>query len=115
LSGKFDLIYKNANNKLVIIDYKSDIPDKRFNENMHEKYCFQMWLYSEGLKRIFHENPEKVFLYFVRKNELQEVDITQNDNFKRTIELFKEFIKKLNFEDQIERNCGLCKYQEICI
>lgn len=71
IQGIVDCVFRDKDGKLVLIDYKTDKIEGRFNGGfeealpvLKERYAVQVKLYSEALEQIWGEEVSQVCLYF---------------------------------------------------
>lgn len=125
LLGRYDLIMVNPQNKIQIIDFKTN--KKKLEENYLENtlqtkiYLFLLW---ENYNLIL-ENARKIRVlemnYYQIKYEKEQISIKYN---KEKHELNKEFIKSKikkieeydfeNVEKQRVKHCNVCEFKKKC-
>ena len=69
VQGVIDLYYINKNDKLVLVDYKTDYVEIGKEENLVEKYREQLNLYKEALEQSLNKKVEEVGIYSLYLNE----------------------------------------------
>ena len=65
VQGIIDLYYIDKNDKLVLLDYKTDYVEKGKEHELWEKYKKQLELYKEALEEALHKKVEKIYIYSV--------------------------------------------------
>ena len=65
VQGIIDLYYIDKNDKLVLLDYKTDYVENDKENELVEKYRNQLELYKEALKQALNRNVDKVYIYSV--------------------------------------------------
>ena len=65
LQGIIDLYYRNAEGKIILVDYKTDYVEQGKEQELIEKYKSQLWIYQEALERALEEKVEKIIIYSV--------------------------------------------------
>ena len=78
VQGIIDLFYIDKDDKLVLVDYKTDyMKDNSFEEkeNLINKYKNQLDLYRKALEESMGRKVEKVILYSIYLNEEIEINI----------------------------------------
>lgn len=73
VQGIIDLYYINANDELVLVDYKTDYIYKNAKEELLEKYKVQIDLYAKALESSLGRKVDKKYIYSVYKDEVVEV------------------------------------------
>ena len=75
IEGIIDLLYQDADNSLVIVDYKSDyIPDDDTLRSKIERYSWQGAAYAAAVGRASGQRVKDVQLLFVRRDEALSVN-----------------------------------------
>ena len=65
VQGIIDLYYINENDKLVLVDYKTDYVEKGKEEELLNKYRKQLDLYKRALESALNRDVDKVYIYSV--------------------------------------------------
>lgn len=65
VQGIIDLYYINENDKLVLVDYKTDYVEKGKDEELLNKYRKQLDLYKRALESALNRKVDKVYIYSV--------------------------------------------------
>ena len=65
VQGIIDLYYIDANDNLVLLDYKTDYVEKGKENELIEKYRGQLKLYKDALESALNKNVDKVCIYSV--------------------------------------------------
>jgi len=65
VQGIIDLYYIDKNDKLVLLDYKTDYVEKGKEEELINKYRKQLELYKDALEGALNRNVDKVYIYSV--------------------------------------------------
>mgnify|MGYP004614151983 FL=1 len=65
VQGIIDLYYINENDKLVLVDYKTDYVEKGKEEELLNKYRKQLDLYKRALESALNRGVDKVYIYSV--------------------------------------------------
>ena len=76
-NGKIDLIARNNDGELIILDHKSKSKFK--NKKELNEYAKQLYLYAYAVKQEYGELPKKLYFNMFRTNELVEIDFDIND------------------------------------
>ena len=58
-----DLFYINAQNELVLVDFKTDYVEDRNEQVLVDKYDVQLKLYKRALEDALHRKVNKVYIY----------------------------------------------------
>lgn len=61
VQGIIDLYYRNKEDKLILVDYKTDFVQTK--KELIDKYEKQLRIYQKALEEAFHEKVDKVFIY----------------------------------------------------
>lgn len=69
IQGIIDLYYINQNNKIVLVDYKTDYVEKNNEQELIEKYKTQLAIYKKAIEEALNKNVEKVYIYSVYLNK----------------------------------------------
>lgn len=65
VQGIIDLYYIDKNDKLVLLDYKTDYVENGKEKKLVEKYRNQLELYKEALEEALNRKVDKVYIYSV--------------------------------------------------
>ena len=65
VQGIIDLYYIDKNDKLVLLDYKTDYVENGKENELVEKYRNQLELYKEALEQALNRNVDNVYIYSV--------------------------------------------------
>lgn len=65
VQGIIDLYYIDKNDKLVLLDYKTDYVENGKESKLVEKYRKQLELYKEALEQALNRKVDRVFIYSV--------------------------------------------------
>lgn len=108
VSGKFDLITKNKDGSLNIIDFKTG---KREDENQ-----FQLRFYKLLAEAKFEKPVKKASFFFLKTGNIKEFDLDQN-----TEEIKEELLDKINkiketkeFIPKPSLLCKFCLFKDFC-
>ena len=63
VQGVIDLFYINAQNELVLVDFKTDYVEDRNEQILIEKYKVQLKLYKKALEEALQKKVDKVYIY----------------------------------------------------
>lgn len=66
--GVMDLVFKEGDG-LVVLDFKTDLVDKKRLNSKVEHYRPQVEIYSEAIKTVFRKSPKEVILFFLHLME----------------------------------------------
>jgi len=109
ISGKFDLVLKNSDDTLDIIDFKTG---KKENEDK-----FQMLFYKLLAEKKFKKPVRNLYYYFLRSGKILEVDHSQLDKEKIMEDILKkvdEIRKTVNYEAKPTSLCKYCLFKDFC-
>lgn len=117
-NGIIDLLYEDANGKLIIRDYKSKASFKNAEEQ--KKYARQLYLYSMHVKEKYGRFPDELqFLMFRKQKEPVVIPFCQDDYdealtwAKKTVEIIRNAIDYPSQCDEFYGNY-LCNHREYC-
>ena len=65
VQGIIDLYYIDQNDRLILVDYKTDYVEKGKEKNLIEKYKLQLELYKQALEESLQRKVDKVYIYSV--------------------------------------------------
>ena len=65
VQGIIDLYYIDKNDKLVLLDYKTDYVEKGKEYELTKKYKKQLELYKQALEQALEKQVDKVYIYSV--------------------------------------------------
>lgn len=65
VQGIIDLYYIDKNDKLILLDYKTDYVESGKENELVQKYKKQLDLYKEALEQALDRNVDKVYIYSV--------------------------------------------------
>ncbi len=74
VQGIIDLYFSDEDNKLVLVDYKTD--NILSGEELINRYTVQLKYYKKALEEILHTNVYKTFIYSFKLNKEIEIDFT---------------------------------------
>ena len=63
VQGVIDLFYINAQNELVLVDFKTDYVEDRNEQILIEKYKVQLKLYKKALEEALQKKVDKIYIY----------------------------------------------------
>ena len=63
VQGIIDLYYIDKDDKLVLVDYKTDYVDNGKEDELVEKYRKQLELYERALEKALHQKVDRVYIY----------------------------------------------------
>ena len=72
VQGVIDLYFIDENNKLVLLDYKTDYVDS--TENLIKKYKIQLQIYKEALEEALQRKVNETIIYSTWRNEAINVE-----------------------------------------
>ena len=67
VQGVIDLFFIDKDDRLVLVDYKTDNIDTK--EELIERYKIQLDIYKDALERALNKNVDKVYIYSTKFNE----------------------------------------------
>ncbi|WQV47640.1 PD-(D/E)XK nuclease family protein [Helicobacter pylori] len=127
--GRIDRIDKDANNEIVLLDYKfkSDLKLDNMSEKQRKSLSpieiaqistdYQMAIYARALKNLGYKDPIKAFFYDLRKGELLEEDelILQAKMDHLEFSLIPKLKQEIDFEKTLEvKDCEYCSFKDMC-
>ncbi|MUU52348.1 exonuclease [Helicobacter pylori] len=127
--GRIDRIDKDANNEIVLLDYKfkSDLKLDNMSEKQKKSLSpieiaqistdYQMATYAHALKNLGYKEPIKAFFYDLRKGELLEEDelILQAKMDHLEFSLIPKLKQEIDFEKTLEvKDCEYCSFKDMC-
>ncbi|EMG93547.1 hypothetical protein HMPREF1401_01660 [Helicobacter pylori GAM120Ai] len=127
--GRIDRIDKDANNEIVLLDYKfkSDLKLDNMSEKQRKSLSpieiaqistdYQMAIYACALKNLGYKEPIKAFFYDLRKGELLEEDelILQAKMDHLEFSLIPKLKQEIDFEKTLEvKDCEYCSFKDMC-
>lgn len=118
LKGYYDLLVKDENGDLNIIDHKSSDP-KSANSQKAKEYWAQMYLYSIPIKEEYGVYPKKLHINAFRKQQWFTIDFDEReiDKVKQwvvdTVKLIKKEENWLPKSDSFFCNF-ICNFRNIC-
>ena len=63
VQGIIDLYFIDENNKLVLVDYKTDYVEDGQEENLIKKYKMQLMLYKKALEEALNRKVDETYIY----------------------------------------------------
>ena len=69
VQGVIDLYYIDKNNKIVLVDYKTDYVENNNEKELIDKYKGQLGIYKKALEQSLNEKVEKVYIYSTYLNK----------------------------------------------
>lgn len=129
LNGFIDIIAKDSENNVYIIDWKSKSKFK--NKKEIKEYARQLYLYSIYIKHKYNKFPKELWFYQFRIGHIEKIKFNQED-FEEALEWAyntvekienEQFFLPINFKElktPTELNdakffcSNLCDYSEIC-
>ncbi|WQV33178.1 PD-(D/E)XK nuclease family protein [Helicobacter pylori] len=127
--GRIDRIDKDANNEIVLLDYKfkSDLKLDNMSKTQRGSLSpieiaqistdYQMATYAHALKNLGYKEPIKAFFYDLRKGELLEEDelILQAKMDHLEFSLIPKLKQEIDFEKTLEvKDCEYCSFKDMC-
>ncbi len=116
LNGSIDLIYRDSDGELVILDYKY----AEYDENHIDGYIKQSYIYALALSKIpeYGKLIKKAIIHFVLSDYEYEVEIDEDvlaQEFEN-IRVVSENIRNGIFEKEPEKveECAHCSYRYFC-
>ena len=116
LNGSIDLIYRDSDGELVILDYKY----AEYDENHIDGYIKQSYIYALALSKIpeYGKLIKKAIIHFVLSDYEYEVEIDEDvlaQEFEN-IRIVSENIRNGIFEKEPEKaeECEHCSYRYFC-
>ena len=70
VQGVMDLYYIDKDDKLILVDYKTDYVEKGNEKELIEKYKEQLNLYKEALEKALNRKVDKTMLYSTYLGEI---------------------------------------------
>ncbi|RKV27697.1 exonuclease [Helicobacter pylori] len=127
--GRIDRIDKDANNEIVLLDYKfkNDLKLDNMSEKQRKSLSpkeiaqistdYQMAIYAFALKNLGYKEPIKAFFYDLRKGELLEEDelVLQAKMDHLEFSLIPKLKQEIDFEKTLEvKDCEYCSFKDMC-
>ncbi|MCQ2825243.1 ATP-dependent deoxyribonuclease AddB [Helicobacter pylori] len=127
--GRIDRIDKDANNEIILLDYKFKNDLKLDNMSKTQRgglspieiaqisTDYQMAIYAFALKNLGYKEPIKAFFYDLRKGELLEEDelILQAKMDHLEFSLIPKLKQEIDFEKTLEvKDCEYCSFKDMC-
>lgn len=117
--GSIDLVIRDKNGKLVILDYKTGENIK--HDPQDNVSCMQGLIYSQVYEKLHGEEVSKLIFYYPKKGHPVEIDspcdLEKKQFINEKIAVFKNALLNKHFEtvDDIEQCSALyCKFADIC-
>ena len=117
LNGAIDLVYKDSNDEVVILDYKY----AEYDEDHIGGYEKQSYIYTSALREIPEYKKydiKKAIIHFVKSDYQHVVDIDEDlmEKEKKNLSVVADKIKDEVFEKEPEKlkNCEKCAYRTFC-
>ena len=70
VQGVIDLYYISKDNKLVLVDYKTDYVTNNNEQELVEKYKVQLELYKRALEKALNRKVDKIEIYSTYLNKI---------------------------------------------
>ncbi|MGL2370194.1 ATP-dependent deoxyribonuclease AddB [Helicobacter pylori] len=127
--GRIDRIDKDANNEIILLDYKfkSDLKLDNMSKTQRGGLSpieiaqistdYQMAIYARALKNLGYKEPIKAFFYDLRKGELLEESelILQAKMDHLEFSLIPKLKQEIDFEKTLEvKDCEYCSFKDMC-
>ena len=117
LNGAIDLVYKDSNDEVVILDYKY----AEYDEDHIGGYEKQSYIYTSALREIPEYKKydiKKAIIHFVKSDYQHVVDIDEDlmEKEKKNLSVVADKIKDEVFKKEPEKlkNCEKCAYRTFC-
>jgi ATP-dependent helicase/nuclease subunit A len=120
LEGIIDLVLKNSDDTLTILDYKTNRVNANTIDAVANQYILQLQWYALALQEEFSSKVEEAHLYFTRLPKIWPVNLAEEDlnqaktqllELSKTIETGKN---KSDFIKKIDQHCKYCPYLQVC-
>ncbi|MGL2447775.1 ATP-dependent deoxyribonuclease AddB [Helicobacter pylori] len=127
--GRIDRIDKDANNEIILLDYKfkSDLKLDNMSKTQRGGLSpieiaqistdYQMAIYARALKNLGYKDPIKAFFYDLRKGELleEEKPILQAKMDHLEFSLIPKLKQEIDFKKTLEvKDCEYCSFKDMC-
>ena len=73
VQGIIDLYYITNNDKLVLVDYKTDYVEQGNEQNLKDKYNIQLEIYKNALEQSLQRKVDKTYIYSTWLNKEIEI------------------------------------------
>ncbi|HXG33047.1 MAG TPA: UvrD-helicase domain-containing protein [Bryobacteraceae bacterium] len=116
LRGQVDLWFEE-NERLVIVDYKTDQLPASEAPARAASYAIQLQLYAVALERLLGRRPHEAWVYFLRPGVAVPVPVSpaELDAARRTVRTFREAQERLEFPLRPGEQCFRCPfYRGLC-
>lgn len=120
LNGYIDVVLKDSNDDIIIVDWKSKSKFKSKKEL--SEYARQLYMYSIYIKETYGKFPKELWFEQFKENHREKI-IFNNEDFEETLLWIRNTIININketlFEESIDnffcRNlCGYGHNEELC-
>ena len=71
VQGIIDLYYIDKNDKLILVDYKTDYVEKDEEKKLIERYTEQLNIYKEAMEKSLNRKVDKVLIYSTYLGEIE--------------------------------------------
>ena len=92
LTGKIDLIVKDSDNNLIVIDHKSKAKFK--NQAEREEYLKQLYIYAFAVYKKYGVFPDKLIFNMIRKQNLEKFDFNI-DKYNNTLDWIRKEVEEI--------------------
>lgn len=116
-TGVIDLVYEDADGRLIIKDYKSKASFK--NKSEKKKYARQLYLYSLYVKEKYGRYPDLLKFHMFRKQKMEDIVFDEND-LQEAVEWAKKTVKIVRNAQDYPDTCDefygehLCNFRNTC-
>ena len=119
-SGITDIILKDENNNLVVIDYKTS------NSNSFSKYRRELCYYKLLVENVYERDVSQVGIFFTKNGRLRLLDVEDNENKRRylspneiteavdTLNYVRSEVNQGHFPPKDQYLCRYCTYKKYC-
>lgn len=111
MTGYIDLILKDVDGNIIVMDHKSKSKFK--NKNEQAEYAKQLYIYSKFIKEKYGKFPKKLIFNMFRKESFVEIDFNEND-YNESIQWAIDTINDIKVTDKFDYNFDMFFCNNMC-
>ena len=115
LRGQIDLIIRDREGRLIVVDYKTSRIDAAQVEERATDYELQLRIYALAIQEVFRQLPERAYLYFLHPDVERSVDLSTGALAAAEEAIIRFFgnHQTHSFPQNVATHCFSCGYRDL--